>query len=106
MGQDVVGSGSPKPWGKMQRRDFITLLGGAAVAPVAARAQQPAAAPVIGVLEQGAPDSYDLTGFRQGLKDAGYVEGQNLAIEYRWANDQPDRLRVSLPPISCAARSA
>jgi putative ABC transport system substrate-binding protein len=76
----------------MKRRDFIALLGGAAAAwPFATRAQQ-GGAPVIGVLQQGAPDSYDLAGFRQGLRDAGYVEGQNLAIEYRWANDHVDRL--------------
>jgi putative ABC transport system substrate-binding protein len=48
--------------------------------------------PVIGLLQIGAPSSWDFTGFRQGLKDTGYVEGQNLAIEIRWANDDPDRL--------------
>jgi putative ABC transport system substrate-binding protein len=76
----------------MRRRDFVTLLGGIAAAwPFAARAQQPTI-PVIGLLLIGTPSGYDLSGFRQGLKDAGYVEGQNLAIEYRFANDDPARL--------------
>ena len=75
----------------MRRREFITLLGGASVWPSAARAQQ-TTMPVIGLLLVGTPSSYDLSGFRQGLKDAGYVEGQNLAIEYRFANDDPARL--------------
>src|SRR5262249_26213158 len=74
------------------RRDFLSLLGGAAAAwPLAARAQQPAM-PVIGLLELGAPSSYDLSGFRQGLREAGYVKNQNLMIEYRWANNDPERL--------------
>src|SRR5215831_3387650 len=73
------------------RREFIPALGGAAVWPIAARAQRPEM-PVIGVFQIGAPSSWDFTGFRQGLKDTGYVEGQNLAIEVRWANDDPDWL--------------
>ena len=59
--------------------------------PVVARAQQPAM-PVIGLLQIGAPSSYSFAGLRQGLKEAGYVEGQNLAVEYRFANDDPGRL--------------
>jgi len=71
----------------MNRRTFITLLGGAAAAwPFEARVQQPAL-PVIGLIPTGAPesDSYRLAPFRQGLNETGYVEGQNVAIEYRWA---------------------
>jgi putative tryptophan/tyrosine transport system substrate-binding protein len=75
----------------MKRREFIGLIGGAAAWPVAASAQQ-TERPLIGVLTIGTPSSWNLTGFRQGLKDAGYVEGQNLAIEYRFANDDPPRL--------------
>jgi putative tryptophan/tyrosine transport system substrate-binding protein len=107
---------------QLKRRDFITLLGGAAVWPIAARGQQPAM-PVVGFLDLRSPDEIAdrLRGFRQGLKESGYVEGENVAIAYRFAEYQNDRLpelaadlvrrRVAViaaagPPPSFAAMAA
>jgi hypothetical protein len=90
----------------VKRRNFISLLGGAAAWPLAARAQQ-TAMPVVGFLASQLPDAITdrLRGFRQGLKDTGYVEGENMAIVYRFAENQDDRLPElaadALTRISC-----
>src|SRR5215510_4639605 len=103
-----------------RRREFITLLGGATAWPLAAGAQQ-RTMPVVRFLHPSSPEPYRLRAFRQGLKDAGFVEGENLTIEYRWADNQLDRLptlaaelaqrRVAVivtagPPAVSAAKAA
>src|ERR1700720_1345236 len=80
----------------MRRREFIRLLGSGVIAwPLVARAQQPAM-PIIGFLRSTslADATHLVTGFRNGLEEAGFVEGQNVVVEYRSANDQPERLPV------------
>ena len=75
----------------MQRREFITLLRSAAAWPLAARAEQ--TVPLIGFLAPGLPNSYERAqAFRQGLQEAGHVEGQNVMLEYRWARERYERL--------------
>jgi len=90
----------------LNRREFITLVGGAAAWPVAAHAQQ-VAVPVVGFLRStpAAGFAFIVDAFRQGLNDAGFVEGKNVAIEYHWADNQQDRLpRLASRPISSAGK--
>src|SRR5262249_41810796 len=97
-GLSVRGNGGAQaggsPMSGIKRRDFMSLLGGAAAGgALPARAQQPAA-PGLGVINAGSPATpFDrMRAFRQGLKDAGHVEGENVTIEYRWAENQIDRV--------------
>ena len=78
----------------MRRRDFITLAGGTAAWPLAAHAQQPAVMPTIGFAGGDSPDQFAvlLRAFRLGLKATGFIEGQNVAIEYRWTEGRNDKL--------------
>ena len=94
----------------VRRREFVSLFGGAAAAwPMAARAQQ-AGMPAIGVLNSTSPvaRAHLVTAFRQGVFETGYVQDQNVAMEYRWAQDQYDRLpdlladRVVTSPVSAS----
>jgi putative tryptophan/tyrosine transport system substrate-binding protein len=82
---------------QLDRRGFITLLGGAAAWPLAARAQQPAGMRRIGVLtafaENDAEAQANITAFRQSLEKVGWIEGRNLAIDYRWGDADPERIR-------------
>src|SRR5262245_10191047 len=73
------------------RREFTTLLGGAAAWPMAARAQQ-SQTPVVGVVNGGSSNARSAAAFRDGLKETGYVEGQNVTVEYHWLDGQYDRL--------------
>src|SRR5262245_35789148 len=117
-----LAGGDGMQFDQLKRREFITLLGGASAWPLAVHAQQ-SAVPIIGFLHPTSLESFaeNLRGFRQGLKETGYVEGENVAFEFRWAEGQLDRLpdlaadlvrrRVAViatasPPAAFAAKEA
>jgi putative tryptophan/tyrosine transport system substrate-binding protein len=87
---------------QLRRREFITLLGGVAAWPVAARAQQPAM-PVVGLLSGTDREASPLDAIWQGLKEADYVEGRNVAMEYRWAEGQPGQPPRRSSVVQCQA---
>jgi putative ABC transport system substrate-binding protein len=90
----------------MRRRDFVTLLGGAAAWPLLARAQQ-AALPVVGFVNPGTPEAAAryLAAFRKGLGETGYVESQNVTVEYHWLEGKYDRLPAADVPVSAATQA-
>src|SRR6516165_6898697 len=92
--------GSSSGWESMKRREFITLVGGAAAWPLAARAQN--ALPVVAFLSVGSPDvlADRLAGFRKGLNQAGFIEGQNVTVEYHWFNGQYEGLTPVLEDLN------